>query len=306
MQDGLQHLLRATELDPTLVSAKVDLVHLCVTQAIYGFMSPAVAAELVHRTAESIHDLAGQAEAILPALGWVNFHFDHDLPAARRALAASAYLPHGSWTTRIRSIFALSRGRFAEAIDLLRAAIQLDPYAPWLQSRLAWALHLDGQASESVAQIQSTLSHYPNHEFTNLYGALILAFNGKAEHGVQLAQELGRRMPFFDLAPAVQAYALACAGRKDDARGILERLEWLSRERYLLKSFTPAVYLALGDTEAAIAELRASNEARCPWFFQMLIDPRLKTLHGHQEFEKMRAILTAMEAEVARELPAEE
>jgi hypothetical protein len=40
MQDGLQHLLRATELDPSLVAARVDLVNLCVAQASYGFMSP--------------------------------------------------------------------------------------------------------------------------------------------------------------------------------------------------------------------------------------------------------------------------
>ncbi len=53
MQDGLQHLLRATELDPSLMAARVDLVNLCVVQGFYGYMSPAVAADIVRRTAES-------------------------------------------------------------------------------------------------------------------------------------------------------------------------------------------------------------------------------------------------------------
>ncbi|MGD0548433.1 MAG: winged helix-turn-helix domain-containing protein, partial [Terracidiphilus sp.] len=212
MQDGLQQLLRAIEVDPMLISAKIDLAHLCVTQAFYGYMSPAIAAGHVHRAADSIPGHPFQAEAILPALGWVHFHYDRNLPAALSAFAASAHLPHGPWTTRIRAMFALSRGRFAEAIELLRAAIQIDPYAPWLQCRLAWALHLDGQAAESLGQIQITLGLFPEHEFTNLYGALILAYHGEAERAMQIAQQLAERVPFFDLAIAIHAYALASAG----------------------------------------------------------------------------------------------
>jgi DNA-binding winged helix-turn-helix (wHTH) protein/tetratricopeptide (TPR) repeat protein len=300
MQDGLQHLLRAIEVDPSLISAKIDLAHLCVAQSFYGFMSPSVAAEHVHRTAESIPDLPIQAEAILPALGWVNFHFDRNLPAALTAFSLSAHLPHGPWTTRIRALFALSRGRYSEAIELLRAAIQVDPYSAWLHSRLAWALHLDGQATDSLGQSQIALSLFPDHEFTNFYGALILAYNGKAARATELAENLAQRVPFFDLATSAHAYALACAGRNGEARTILERMQWLSRERFLLRSFTPAVYVALGDPDAAIEELQAANETRCPWFFQTLADPRLKALHGHPEFERMRAILTTMEAEAAQ------
>jgi TolB-like protein len=299
MQDGLQQLLRAIEVDPTLISAKIDLAHLCVTQAFYGFMSPSVEAELVHRTAKSIPDIPRQAEAMLPALGWVHFHFDHNLPEALNALSRSEHLPHGPWTTRIRAMFALSRGRFDEAIALLRAAIQVDPFAPWLQCRLAWALHLHGQAAESLRQIQLTLGLFPEHEFTNLYSSLILAFNGEAARAVKLAHELGKRLPFFDLATAAHAYALACEGRKDQAYAILERLQWLGRERFLLRSFTPAVQVALGDLDAAIEELQAANETRCPWFFQMLADPRLEPLHGNPDFERMQAILPAMEVEAA-------
>ena len=301
MQDGLQQLLRAIEVDPTLISAKIDLAHLCVTQAFYGFMSPSVEAELVRRTADSISDIPLQAEAMLPALGWVNFHFDRNLDEALSAFSLSAHLSHGSWTTRIRAMFALSRGRFDEAITLLREAIQVDPYAPWLQCRLAWALHLDGQAAESLRQIQITLGLFHEHEFTNFYGALILAFNGETARATQIAHDLGKRLPFFDLATAAHAYALACEGRKDQAHTIIERLQWLGRERFLLRSFTPAVQVALGDLDAAIEELQAANEARCPWFFQMLADPRLKPLHGNLDFERMRAILPAMEAEAAQD-----
>jgi DNA-binding winged helix-turn-helix (wHTH) protein/tetratricopeptide (TPR) repeat protein len=299
MQDGLQHLQRAIELDPSLTPARVDMVNACVAQALYGFMSPAVAAESVRRTVESTPDLQLQNEAILPALGWINFHVDRDLPAALRAFSQSAHLPHEIWTTHLRVIFALSRRRFPEAIGLLRAALQVDPYSPWLHARQAWAYHLAGKAAESVDLIRRTIDLFPLHEGSIFYGALILAFNGEATQATELAHGLSQRLAYFDLATAVHAYALACQGRNDEARAILERLQWLSRERFVLRSFTPAVYVALGDHDSALAELRTAADARCPWFFQMLADPRLKPLHGNPEFEQLQSILTRMEDEAA-------
>ena len=325
MQDGLQHLLRAVELDPSLIAARVDLVNLCVTQSFFGFMAPGVAADMVRRTAgmgfptygmaatgpgrwgeETFQALPARAEAMLPAIGWVSFHVDHNLPAALNAFSLSAHLPHDPWTTRVRVMLALSRHRFGEAIEMLRAAIQLDPFSPWLHARLAWALHLKRQTAESLECIRHTIAQFPDHEGANLYGAMLMSFNGEAEQGIELARDLAQRLPYFDLATAVHAYALACAGRRDEARVILERLQWLSRERFVLSSFTPAVHVALGDHDAALAELRAAEEARCPWFFQMLGDPRLEPLHGRPEFKQMQSILARMEDAAARESETEE
>jgi TolB-like protein/Flp pilus assembly protein TadD len=306
MQDGLQRLLKAIELDPTLICAKVDLANLCVAQALFGFMSPGAAAELVHRMADSIPDLPFQAETLLPALGWVNFHYDRNLPSALLAYSLSAHLPHDLCTTRARALLALSRHRFAEAIETMREAIRIDPFSPWQHNRLAWALHLDGQASESLEQIRKTMTLFPVHDATCLYGSVILAFNGEAEQAIKIAQDFAQREPYFDPASTAHAYALACAGRADEAHVVLERLQWLSRERYVVRLFTPAAYVALGDHEAALAELRAVNEARCPWFFQMMANPCIKPLHGNPKFERLRAILPAMEAEVEQDLEMED
>jgi len=305
MQDGLQHLSRAAELDPTLLAAKIDLAHLCVTQAFYGFMAPRVAADLVRRTAESIPDYPREAEAILPACGWVSFHADHNLPAALWAFSYSAHLQHDPWTTRVRAMFALSRHRFDEGIEILQSALYEDPYSPWLHNRLAWALHLCGRADESLKQTEEGIRLFPEHEGTSLYGAVILAWNGEAARAVELAEELALRLPYFDLATAVHAYALARAGRKEESFAMMERLQWMSRERFVMKSFNPAVYLALGDQETALNELRGAREDRCPWFFQTLADPRLQTLHGRPEFAGMQAVLTQMEAAAASQPESE-
>jgi tetratricopeptide (TPR) repeat protein len=173
-----------------------------------------------------------------------------------------------------------------------------------LHARLAWALHLSSQADESVECIRRTIALFPEDENSLLYGSVILPFNGDAAEATRMAQILAQRSPHFDIAAANHAYALACAGLHDEARAILERLQWLSRERFVLSSFTAAVHVVLGNHNAALAELRAASDARCPWFFQMLADPRLKPLHGRPEFNELSSILTRMEE--ASEIPESE
>jgi DNA-binding winged helix-turn-helix (wHTH) protein/tetratricopeptide (TPR) repeat protein len=296
MQDGIQHLARAVELDPALYAAQVDLANASVTQALAGFASPTQAAQQVRRAADAIPSSVEGAEAILPALGWIRFHFDHDLPGAIRAFSTCAHLPHETSITRLRSMFALSRHRFSEAIGMLTEALQTDLYSPWLNARLAWAYHLTGAREKSVKQAEHALELFPDHEGTIIYGSIVLAFNRKQARAIAAAENLARRQPYSDLGTAAYAYTLACGGREDDARSILERLQWLSRERFVLSSFTPAICIALGDPDGAITELQAAAEARCPWFFQMLADPRLEPLRTHPEFAKMLRILERMEA----------
>jgi tetratricopeptide (TPR) repeat protein len=295
MQDGIQHLTRALELDPSLYAAQIDFANACVIQTFSGFVTPGHAAEQVRQAAAAIPSSVEGAEAILPPLGWIRFTVDHDLSAAVRAFSTSAHLPHETSITRFRSMFALSRHRFLEAIELLNDALHTDPYSPWVNARLAWAYHLSGEAAKSVSQAEHALEVFPDHESTNIYGSIILAFNGKADRAVAVAESLVRRSPYLDPATAVHGYALAQAGRTDEARSILERLQWLSRERFVLSSFTAAICTALGEIEGAIAELHTAAESRCPWFFQMLADPRFEPLHDHAGFASLKRILEHME-----------
>ena len=303
MQDGVQHLFRAVELDPTLVAAHIDLAHACIAQEFFGFMSPSAAAEQVRLAAQSVPASMEGSEAILPAVGWMRFHVDQDLAGALRAFRTSAHLSHNTAITRVRSMFALSRHRFDEAIAMLNDALRSDPFSPWLHARLAWAYHLADEPAKSLDQIEHTLELFPEHEGSELYGAIILAFNGQAVRAVSLSENLVKRSPYFDVATVVHGYALACAGRREEARVILERLQWLGRERYVLNSFTPALCLALGDPDVALTEMQAAAEAHCPWFFQMLADPRMKPLRPRPEFTRMQKLLDRMEAAAEKHAP---
>jgi DNA-binding winged helix-turn-helix (wHTH) protein len=300
MQEGIQHLSRAIELDPSLYAAHIDLANAAVTQGFAGFITPLQAAQQVRTAAEAIPSSFEGAEGLLPALGWIRFHVDHDLPGALRAFSTSAHLRHETSVTRIRSMFALSRHRFVEAIELIAEALRTDPYSPWLNARLAWAYHLSGEREKSVAQAEHALELFPEHESTSVYGTMILAFNGRAERAVDVAENLVHRTPYLDIGSALYSYCLARAGREQEARSMLERLQWLSRERFVLTSFTAAVCVALGELDCAVAELQAAADARCPWLFQMLADPRIEPIRERPEVVRIEKVLERMEAAAER------
>jgi len=302
MQDAMHHLILATELDPKLISAHIDMADVCLMQELYGYIAPEEAARHIRHIWALISDAALEGPALLPMVGWVKFHVDRDLAGALELFSASAQLPHGASTTLVRTMFALSRHRFEEALEWLQSALLLDPYAPWVHVMRAWTLHLAGRYAKSVEAIEKALAIFPDHDGTQAFGALILAFNGQAERAARLAGELVRRTPYLDFASAVHAYALACNGQRDEAQKVLERLQWLGRERFVLRTFTAAAFAALGATDEAVGELQAADATCCPWFFQALADPRLDSLRGHPDFEKMKMSLGKLESSVTENL----
>jgi DNA-binding winged helix-turn-helix (wHTH) protein len=304
MQDAMGRLLRAIELDQAQFAARVDLAQLAVLQCIYGYLSPRIAAATVRRAADGIPELNEQAVALLPALAWVEFHFDRDARSALQMMARSEWLPYNLTNTRVRAWLLLSLHRFGEAVELLRAALELDPYSSWLHAGLAWTLHLAGERDESVAQARKILDAFSDYDKSLFIATMILGYNGEAERAIEVAKTLSGRASHSDIATAVRAYALACAGRHEESRHLLERLQWLSRERFVLNTLNAATYVVLGEADAAFAELRTANETRCPWFFHMLADPRLKPLHARPEFAALQASLPAAEAGAAEKSPS--
>jgi hypothetical protein len=231
----------------------------------------------------------------------MTFHVDRDLPAALEFAQPGRSLPTDSWGLRLRALFAAGRHHFKEAATILEHALGQDPYSPWIGAALAWVHHLAGRADESLHQIRRCLEMAPLHPASSLYGGMILAFHGETKQAVDLTSELTRHAPQFDMALAVHAYALARHGDRARAEECLESLQWLTRERYGMRSFSAAAYLALDDADSALAELTAANESRCPWFFQMIGDPRLQGLRHRVKFQQFLAIVEQMEAGVSGE-----
>jgi len=104
----------------------------------------------------------------------------------------------------------------------------------------------------------------------------------------------------FDAAPeralstaalAVKGCALAAAGNVDKARAIARRLERAGRDRVVSPYFFAALHTALGDTEAAFAQLERACATGDPSLDAVGVDPRFSALHGDDRLHAIRTRL---------------
>jgi pentatricopeptide repeat protein len=93
--------------------------------------------------------------------------------------------------------------------------------------------------------------------------------------------------PHTPLMHAPLAYALANAGRHDEARSVLGTME--SSSFPLPSASIAPVYLALGERAKAIALLQDASERGIPQFASTRDDPRFAILKGDPAVERIWA-----------------
>jgi len=303
MQDAIRGFHHALELDPSLISARIHLVHSYLVQSYFGYIRPDLSAEMARKQAEMVLAQSPNSQSVHPALGWIHFHHDRDPIAAARAFAHSQGPGYSPSTTRYRIKFALGQGRFADAIAISRASIELDGFSPLLHSRLAWSLHLSGDPEGALEQARRTLQLFPGHIAGLFYGSMIFAATDHDAHesrkelglkATALATHLIQIAPSFDPGYAALAYSQARQGHVTEARALMDRLQWLGKERYVLRSYQVPALVELGDLDGALAELNAAEHLHCPSLFEILSDPRISPLHGRPEFQKLLSRLGPM------------
>ena len=295
MQDAIRGFHQALDLDPTLIAARIHLVHSYLIQSYFGYAQPDVAAEMARKHADLALALSPNALSVHPALGWIYFHHDRDPAAADYAFSRPQGQGYNHSTMSYRVKYALGQRRFEDAIEMLRTAIEIDPFSPMLHGRLAWSLHLAGNASAALEQARRALNLFPDHLGTLFFSSMILAASDEAcgagenlaEKATALAKKLIQLAPSFDPAYAALAYSYARQGRANEARSLLERLQWLGKERYVLRSYQVPALVELGDLESALTELLAAERLHCPSLFEILADPRLEPLHDRSEFQRL-------------------
>jgi DNA-binding winged helix-turn-helix (wHTH) protein/tetratricopeptide (TPR) repeat protein len=304
MEEAIRGFRSALELDATLMPARIELMHSYLFYSTFGFMPPIEAAELARKQAEAVLMLSQNGQPIYAALGSIHFYHDRDFAAAANAFARAQYTGYDPRMLIYKARFAVAQQRFADAISLLRSGLELDSYSPVLYGRLMWTLHLAGDATAALDEAKRTVALFPNHPGVLIYSANIFAassedLSNQAHHelaaqAVTMASKLIEIAPNLDASYSALAYAYARQGKAAQARELLDRQRSQSRERFMLAGFHAPALLQLGKVEEALEDMRTADLQRSPWFFEQLLDPRLKPLHSRKEFQQLTSGLNRM------------
>lgn len=144
----------------------------------------------------------------------------------------------------------LRAGRYHEALQIARQAVEFDPHYDRARATLGWALLRAGREAEGLAALEKAVELSPGN--TMWLG------------------QLG------------QAYAES--GRTGRAREILRRLEKLSTDRYVSPYHVAYVYTGLGEHERALDYLEVAYRERAGAVYGIRGSFLLVALHGHPRF----------------------
>ena len=167
---------------------------------------------------------------------------------------------------------------------MMRRALELNSVSHAVNSTLALYLMLGGNNAEGLEVALELAKRFPTVDNSQGIASMLCSVNGMHDQAVAFGWKAMELAPHTPLMHTPLAYALAYAGRHDEARNVLAAVE-ASNLPQPTASIAP-VYLALGERDKAIALLQDAEERGVPQFAWTRDDPRLATLRGDPTVER--------------------
>ena len=254
---------RALQEDPKYGPAHAGLASYHYQLGFYNIVPPkeALSASLAH-VMQSLELDSGLAESHR-IFGEILMDLEWDWPAAEREFLKAIELSPGQAHMRCSHMLLLIKlGRFNQARQELNTAREYDPVAPYLSSALAYFHYYTRDYDKALEAGRRTLGLDPNHfEVQGCLGLTHIAQNNfpAAISAFERAGEVSGGHP---LALAFLAYGLAVAGRRSEARTLLDQLLGLASQTYVSPGYISVIYVGLNEHEEALTWLDKACEAR--------------------------------------------
>lgn len=174
-------------------------------------------------------------------------------------------------------------GRSDEAISHLEPAQSLDPLAVTIALDLGGLYSQVGRTGEAMDQFERELEIEP--ESPDVYRAIARTECAEGRYDAAFV-EFDRALRLSERDPGVLGelgYCYTRAGRPDDARGVLSRLEASGLPDTAI--LAPAlIHVGLDDADGAFVWLERAYDARASLLPAVLNDARYASLHGDPRF----------------------
>jgi serine/threonine-protein kinase len=284
---GIDYFQQAIAVDPNYAPAYAELAELYTNMANYNFaLIPPRDAWAKARTAAGkalqIDDSLATAHDSL-AIGY--YYFDWDWANAEKEFKRALELDPGLVTGyHWYAHYLFTVGRTEESFRAGHRAVALDPLDLAANAHVGWHYVFTRQYDLAVEPLQKTIDMNPEWPVARWYLGLAYEQKGSFEDAIREFEYCVRVTSERPSMLALLAHAYAMAGRKKEARAVLDKLNALARQRYVASYPVAAVYAALGDKEQALARLERAYDEGDSWMDYLGVDPRLDSLRSDPRF----------------------
>ncbi len=231
--------------------------------------------------------LDGSSAEARTSLGFALMRYQWDWAGAEREFRRAIELNPGYATAHHwYAVLLTSLGRHQEAYREIMRARDLDPVSPIIAHHVGLHFYCLGDYDQSLDWNRRTLEIDPRFPiaFVNLGRSYLQ--KGMYEQAIA---EMQRAMEVCGDCPSLLGqlgHAYAAAGRRGEARRILERLKKQSRPLYLSYPIAE-IYLGLGDEDQALTRLEQAHKERSAWMIYIRVEPKWDPLRRDPRFQDL-------------------
>jgi tetratricopeptide (TPR) repeat protein len=178
-------------------------------------------------------------------------------------------------------------GRHEESFARIKHSQELDPLSLIISVAVGWSLYFGRRYDEAIQQLRKTLELDPNYPVAHWILGLAHRKTDSYEMAIVEGKKSVETSGGSPLMQAALAQTCGMAGKKKEAKEILERLTVLAKEQYVSSYFFAGIYAGLGENDQALAYLEKAYEEKSHWLIYLHIDPGMDTLRGEQRFQNL-------------------
>jgi TolB-like protein/Tfp pilus assembly protein PilF len=287
---AIKYFERATALDPHYALAWSALAMAHAASPMNSDAAPLDVWPRARAAAmEAVRAAPDLAEAQF-ALGYVNWLFDWDWPAAERAFRQAIDRDPRYAQAHVSLAHLLSQmGRHGEAVPAARRARELEPL--WAMA-FAMSSQISFQAQDQIAALDHARQAIVlSGSFWIGHMVLAQAYEqlGQYESALDALTTAARFSGDNSKAVSLRGYTLAKAGRVGDARHVLDTLEASSRQRYVPPYAFALVHAGLHERDAVFEWLQRAYAARDVHLIFLTADPKWDRYRADPRFIELLA-----------------
>ena len=287
-QRAISYYQQAIEIDPNYALAYVKLsnayLNLALTSEIPATEVMPKAKAAANKAIEIDDTLAEAHQGLCSISGW----YDWNLNAAEKHIKRALELNPNSADVQIEYAGFLSNtGRQTEALVEVKHGIELDPSNFRYRALEGLILIRARQYDEGLAVLQKVIEQSPNY-----WQAHVFAIPGYTEQG-KFTEALASARQACKIAgnnPAAMSFlgqTLAKAGKRAEARVVLEEMLRLSKERHVSPYNIAMVYNGLEDRAETFVWLERAYELREPRMSMLPMERKWDNLRSDPRFQDL-------------------
>jgi len=282
--------------DPNSALAYDALAELYWFLGFFGGMTPREAFAQSTWCAMRALELDDRQARTHALLGMLRKELDYNWPEVDRELRRALELNRACPVVRLRYAICglMPHGMVHEAMAELETVLRNDPLSLFVRWWLAVMAYLARRYERVVEEGRHMIALDPTHFLGHWTLGVGLGETGAWQEAVAALEKAGDLSGGVPLTLGFLAYACGRAGRRDDVRRLLGRLQECGKAGYAPPSMLAVCHLALEDRDAAFEWMDRAVEARDPIIMPIKTFPFLDPLRSDGRY---RALLRKMHLE---------